>query len=369
MKFRVNKKEFIEAIGISARAISVKQNMPILSGIYINADNNGVEFQATDYELGFIVRIEADVEEAGEVILSGKYLTEISRKLPGDTVEFSYIESEKTAHISSDKSNYRLLSIDGTFPKIDRVDSSVSISIKDGEFNNMIKRTTFAAATDEIRPVFTGCFFDISENTLTMVATNTHRLALNKMTVDGTGNNIRAIIPAKALNELSRSLKEDEPTDIVISYANNQLGFAFRNIYMVTRLIEGEFPDYRRVIPTEHKTTAVVGREALSSAVDRVSLISRYHEFHMINFKIENNFIHILSLNSEIGKAEEDVAAEIEGDELSISFNVMYIADVLKTMDGDKIKFSLNGELSSVKVEDTENPNFIYIVTPVRNQM
>lgn len=369
MKFKTNKKEFIEAIGISARAISSKQNMPILSGIYINANNNIVEFQATDYELGFIIKVEAEVEEEGEVIISGKYLTEISRKLPGDTMEFSYNAAERTAHISSDKSNYRLLSMEGDFPKIKRVDNSVSINIKDNEFNDMIKRTTFAAATDDIRPVFTGCFFDINEDTLTMVATNTHRLALNKMTVNNLSNNMRSIIPAKALNELSYALKEDEPSDIVISHANNQVGFAFQKIYMVTRLIDGEYPDYRRVIPTEHKTIVTVDRQALTSAVDRVSLISRYHEFHMINFKIGNASIHILSLNSEIGKAEEDVAAEVEGEELSISFNVTYVADVLKIMNGEKIKFSFNGELGSVKVEDLDNKNFMYIVTPVRNQM
>lgn len=369
MKFKTNKKEFIEAIGISARAISAKQNMPILSGIYLNANNNILELQATDYELGFIIRIEAEVAEEGEVILSGKYLTEISKKLPGDVVEFEYNASEKVAHISSERSNYRLLSMEGDFPKIDRVDDNISINIKDNDFINMIRKTTFAAATDEIRPIFTGCFFDITEDTLTMVATNTHRLALNKMTVDNSGNNIRAIIPAKALNELSYAAKEDEPSDITVTYANNQVGFQFRNIYMVTRLIEGEYPDYRRVIPTEHKTIVTVDRGALASAVDRVSLISRYHEFHMINFKIEQDSIHILSINSEIGKAEEDVATETEGEELSISFNVQYIVDVLKTIDGSKIKFSFNGELGSVKVEDLENKDFIYVLTPVRNQM
>lgn len=368
MRFKTNKKAFVDAIAISIRAVSTKQNTPILSGIYIITSNNMIELQSTDYELGLIVKIEADIEEEGKVILSGKYLSEVSRKLPGDTVEFDYNASERIAHISSAGSNYRLLSMTGEFPEVERLQNDVSINIKDNELLTMIKKTTFSAATDELRPVFTGCFFDITDDTLTMVATNTHRLALNKMTINNSGNNMRAIIPARALNELLHSVKDDNECEITISHSNNQVSFAFQNIYMITRIIEGEYPDYRRVIPTESKTIITADKNMFASAIDRVSLISRYHEFHTINFNIAQNNIHILSNNPDIGKAEEDVPVQTEGDDLSISFNVQYLLDVLKIVESDNIKMYFNTNLSPMKLEEVDNPDFSYIVTPVRNQ-
>jgi len=368
MQFKTNKKEFVEAIAISIRAVSSKQNTPILSGIYINANDNTIEFQSTDYELGLIVKIKGDISEEGSVILSGKYLSEVSRKLPGDTVEFTYNASERVAHISSAGSNYRLLSMSGDFPQIETLQNDISINIKSNELLSMIKKTTFSAATDEIRPIFTGCFFDITDDTLTMVATNTHRLALNKMTINNSSNNMRAIIPARALNELLHSAKDDEENEITISHSNNQVSFSFQNIYMITRIIEGEYPDYRRVIPSDSKTTITADKDALASAIDRVSLISRYHEFHTINFNITQNNIHILSNNPDIGKAEEDVAVQTEGDDLSISFNVQYLIDVFKIIECDSVKMYFNSNLSPMKLEEIDNPNFSYVVTPVRNQ-
>lgn len=368
MQFKTNKKEFVEAIAISSRAISNKANAPILSGIYISAKNNTIEFQSTDYELGLIIKIEAEVNEEGCIILSGKYLSEVSRKLPGEIVEFDYKPSDKIAHISSAGSNYRLLSMEGDFPTIEKLQTDVTINIKDDELLSMIKRTAFSAATEEIRPIFTGCFFDITDDIITMVATNTHRLALNKMTINNSSNNMRAIIPARALSELLHSVKTDDPCDIIISHSNNQVSFTFQNIYMITRIIEGEYPDYRRVIPTEASTIVTVDKNTFASAVDRVSLISRYHEFHTINFHITENNIHILSNNSDIGKAEEDVHVQTKGNELSISFNVQYLIDVFKILDGDTIKMYFNNNLSPMKLEDTSNPNFSYVVTPVRNQ-
>lgn len=369
MKFTLDKKKFIEAVSINSRAISSKQNMPVLSGIYMKADNNLLELQSTDYELGFIIKIEAKIIEEGEIILSGKYLLDVIKKLPGATVNFNYNPSDRIAVISSDKSNYRLLSIDGQeFPKIERLENNVSINIKDNELISMIKKTSFAAAMEEIRPIFTGCLFDINENLLTMVATNTHRLAINKMPINNSSN-MCLIIPARALNELVFAIKEEEePKDIIITYAKNQVSFEFQNIYMVTRLLEGEYPDYKRVIPTDSTTVVTVNKDFLASAVDRVSLISNSNDYRTVHFDIMSDKIHIFSNNPEVGKAEDEIFAEVEGNELSISFNVHYLMDMLKIVKGDNIKLYLGTELTPMKVEDTEDSGFSYVVTPVRSK-
>lgn len=366
MKFTLEKRKFIEAISISSRAISSKEKTPILSGIYIKTMNNMLELQSTDYELSFIIKVEANIEEEGEIVLSGKYLLDIAKKLPGSTVNFSYNEAERIAIISSDKSNYRLLSVAGEFPKIERFESDVSINIKDDELVSMIKKTTFAAAADNAQPIYTGCFFDISDNNLTMVATNTHRLALNTMTINNLSN-MRFIIPARALNELYNAVKEsDESQNINIVYAKNQVSFEYQNIYMVTRLIEGNYPDYRRVIPVDLTTTVTVNKNLLTSAVDRVSLISNTNNYSKIYFDIVDDKIHIFSNNPEVGKAEDEIPAKIEGNNISIAFNVHYIIDALKVIEGEDVKIYLKGELNPIKIEDTENSRFTYIVTPVR---
>lgn len=367
MKFTTSKKNFIEAITISSRAVASKNNMPILSGIYIKTKENIAEFQATNHELGFIIQIEANIEEEGSVVLSGKYLTEISKKLPGDTVTFNYSETEKIAHISSGSSNYRLLSLNGEFLEIEKLENNISINIKSNDLSKMIKKTTFAAATDDTRAIYTGCLFEINEENFTLVATNTHRLVINNIRIDNTEKNITAIIPAKALNELLYAIKEDDPYDITITISNNKISFEFLNVYMTTSLIAGEYPNYKRVIPVSHKTFASVDRETFTSVVDRVSFISRYNEFHALNFNINENSIHMLSTDPEIGKAEEDLPANVEGENLSISFNVQYITEVLKVLEGEKIKMYFNNSLDPMRLEDPENPGFSYVVTPVRN--
>ncbi|MBR3623001.1 MAG: DNA polymerase III subunit beta [Selenomonadaceae bacterium] len=368
MKFTLDKKKFIEGLTLASKAVSSKQNAQILTGIYVNASDKMIELQATDYEIGFIIKIEAEVDEPGEIVLSGKYLVDAVRKLPGSEVSFNYNEVEKIAHISSNKSKYRLLSMDSAeFPKVEKLEGGTSFTIKDEELFSIIRKTAFAASTDELRPVFMGCFLQIEANKLEMAATNSFRIAINKLDVDS-GSSVRLIIPAKALNELSHAYKEDEPQDITVNQAKNQLGFEFGNIYMTTRLIEGEYPDYKRIVPQSAMTTVMVDKNALASAVDRVSLISNPKGIQSVHFEIKEGLIHIDSNNPEIGKAEEEIEAEVEGEELSISFNAVYIMDATKVMKGDKIKISLNKALDPVKIEDTEDTNFIYVVTPVRSQ-
>ena len=368
MKFTLDKKKFIEGLALASKALSNKQNAPILTGIYVNAYDNIVELQATDYEIGFIIKIEAEIKEPGEIVLSGKYLVDAVRKLPGSEVSFDYNEAEKIAHISSNKSKYRLLSMQSAeFPKIEKLDGGTSFTVKDEDLFSIIKKTAFSASTDELRPVFMGCFLQIEDNKLEMAATNSFRLAVNKLDIES-NSSIRLIIPAKALNELSYAYKEDEPQDITVKQAKNQLGFEFGNIYMTTRLIEGEYPDYNKIVPKSAATTVTVDRTSLLSAVDRVSLISNPKGIQSVHFDIKKGIIHIDSNNPEIGKAEEEIEADVQGEELSISFNAVYIIDAMKVMSGDKIKISLNRNLDPVKIEDMEDTNFTYVITPVRSQ-
>ena len=367
MKFSCAKKAFAEALQITSKASSSKQQMPILSGIYLKAKENTLELQATDYELGFIINIPAEVEETGQIVLSGRYLQEVVRKLPGESVSFSFHREENIAHLQSEQANFTLLSMNASeFPIIPAVEGVLSFTIEDGNLRELIKKTVFSCAMDETRPVFTGCLMEVDENTITMAATNTHRLSTKKITLEEPIGSIKIIIPAKSLNELLHIMNPEHPSDVQVTCSHNKISFVFDNIYMTSRLIEGSFPDYKHVIPTEFSTEAQIPVMAFSEAVDRVALISRSNEYNIMRLSFNQNQVHISSNNPDIGNADETVPISMEGPEVNIAFNVKYITDVLKSINGEKCLFSLNQSLNPMRIMEEGDDTFLYVVTPVR---
>ena len=367
MKFSCTKKDFTEALQITSKASSSKQQMPILSGIYLNAKENSLELQATDYELGFIVNIPAEVEETGQIVLSGRYLQEVVRKLPGEQVSFTFNREENIAHLQSEQANFTLLSMNASeFPTIPTVEEVLSFTLEDTILRELVKKTVFSCATDETRPVFTGCLMEVNESTVTMAATNTHRLSFKEVTLKEPVGNIKIIIPAKSLNELLHIMNPEHPMDVKVTCSHNKISFSFDNIYMTSRLIEGSFPDYKHVIPTDFATEATIPVNPFSDAVDRVALISRSNEYNIMRFSFTQGQVHISSNNPDIGNAEETVPISLEGPEINIAFNVKYIMDVLKSINGEKCLFSLNQSLNPMRIREDGDDTFLYVVTPVR---
>lgn len=367
MKFSCNRKDLTGALQIVSKAISSKQQMPILSGIYLKAETDTLELQATDYELGLIVKIPASVESQGQIVLSGRYLQEVVRKLPGETVSFTFSKEGNIVHIQSDRANFTLLSMNASeFPVIPYFEGNLSFTVKDTVLKNLIRKTTFSCANDDTRPVFTGCYMEVEDTTVTMAATNMHRLAIKNTVFEESIGNIKIIIPAKTLNELLHIMTSEIPTDVHITCSHNKISFAFDNIYMTSRLIEGAFPDYKRVIPKDFATQVHVKTEELKDAVERVALISRSNEFNVIRFSFSKEQIHISSNNPDIGNAEETVSADIKGPDVNIAFNSKYITDILNIVDTDTCEFYLNETLNPMSVRETGDDTFLYVATPVR---
>ena len=255
------------------------------------------------------------------------------------------------------------------FPVIEPLKGQINFNLKNDIFLNFIKKTSFACATDESRPVFTGCLMDITDENIVMAATNMHRLALIKGNINYiSDNNIKIIIPAKILNEFTHIFNSEIPTDIQISCTHNKISFSYENIYVISRLIEGQFPDYNRVIPKEFKTHVNINKNEFQSALDRVSLISRSGDYNIIHFEFVDNIVRISSDNPNIGKAEETINVDIEGPGINISFNAKYIIDVLKAIDAENFIFSFNQPLTTASITQRDNKNFVYVVTPVRTK-
>ncbi len=369
MKFQCNKNDLVQALQIVSRAVASKPQTPILSGIHLIAKGDTLEMEATDYEIGIVCRIDADIEQEGESVLSGRYLQEVSRNLPDSEIVFEQSAEEPTIHIRSGAANFTLLGMAARdFPGVRKIEEKVSFTIRNTALSKIVRKTSFSCSTDEARPIFTGCLMELAEESIKMVATNTHRLSLEEETLSSfSGQPQQSIVPARILGELMHTLSSEIPTDVVVKCNYNEISFSFDNIFLMSRLIEGQFPDYRRVIPTDFRTNVILKRTDFLAAVSRVSLIARSSEYNTIRLEFSDGKVHISSNNPEIGNAEETVTAAIDGPDIVIAFNAVYVNDVLKNMDSESFRFSMSEPLKPAMIREFEGDEaFLYVITPVK---
>ena len=367
MKFSCYKKDLNDALKIVMRAVMPKPKTPVLSGIYIKADDGQIELQATDNETGFITKIAAQTEIPGTILITGKYLQEVVTKLPDETVNFYHDYDRNTTLISTDSVRFTFLSMNpDDFPVITPVEGDVNFSIQNQTLKELIRKTAFACSTEETRPVFTGCYLEIKDNLITMAATNTHRLAVKSETYDYPIGNIKVNIPAKTLSGLASIIATENPVDVKVSIKDNKVGFTFENTYMFSQVISGDYPDYRNIIPNSFAIRATMNTGEFSRAIDRVSLISRTNEYNIVRMQFSDDKVIISSNNPEIGNAEENVHIQKEGEDINIAFNADYMIDVLKAIDNDTMYMSLNASLKPISIQDGDDKSFLYLATPVR---
>ena len=368
MKFTCSKKDLVDALNAVSRAVAVKPQIPVTAGIYLKAEGSSLELQANNFSLGIVSKIPVNTEEPGEIVVIGKFFLEIVRKLSGDTATISFQAGESVVSIQSESSTFTLLVMNADdFPKVRAQDILNSFKIKTSTLKNLIRKTAFSTATDESRPIFTGCCLEINGNSVTMAATNTHRLAIMKENIPEDLGEMKFIIPSTTLKELARIADASTPDSFVnVDCSNKNIAFTFDNVFMTSRLIEGQFPPYEKVVPASSEIFATMKISEISAAVERVAIISKESEHNTIRFIFSQAGIEISATSPEAGKAVEHVNAQIEGGDLDISFNADYISEVLKILDADECKFAMTKPLAPVDVREIGNDNFIYVVTPVR---
>lgn len=366
MKFSCYKSDLTEAMQFAIRAVAVKPMTPILAGIYLKADGSMLEIQANNFSTGLITRIPVNTEVPGEVVVSGKRFQEFVRNMPDDTITFS--DANNMLMIESGGASVELLTMTASdFPKVKTPDTDRSFKIRTTVLRNLIKRTAFAVAKDDARPIFTGCCFEIKGDTISLVATNTHRLALAKEQLPDSYEDCTFVVPADALRGIMLRIDPNDVENYVtINYSTRYLTFTFDNVFVNTRLIEGAFPPYEKVIPTSSTTHVKVDTAEFRRAIDFVALMSRETEYNTVKFTFADGGIEISSNSPEIGGAGQNIEAEIDGEALDISFNVAYISDVLKVIDAKQINIELNDKFSPAAFTEPGNENYTYIATPVR---
>lgn len=367
MKIICSTQKLSKATQIIQKALPTKTVSPILTGIYIKAKDDKIELQATDYEIAIVLSIEAQVIEEGTAILPGNYFTNLLKRLSGETVEITKNKEDNKLTVSSGVYETDLLSMAAEdYPVINKLAVSNFINLKDDVLKDLIKKTVFACSNDESRPIFTGALFSINSKEVSFVATNTHRMALRKYTLEKDNGNFSMVIPAKVLKEIERINAGDLPEEVMISWKNRQMAIIMNDIYIESRLLEGNFPDYNKVIPEAFSKNATFKTSDLLGAVERVSLLFKEGEYNVLRLSIDNGKIVITSNNPEMGKAKEVINCENEGGNIEIAFNSRYLTDILRNIDEDEAVIKLNSSISPACIRPKNDENYTYIVTPIR---
>lgn len=364
MKFSCSQRDLTECLNSVQKAVSVKTTLPILKGILIETDGDFLKLTGNDLNLGIEARIPALIVEQGSVVVSSRIFGEIIRKLPETQLHFTVDESHQVS-IDCEHSSFNLLGQSGVeFPELPQVEDTEAFSLSQELFRGMIRQTIFATSQDEARPILTGVLVEAGEGEMSMVAIDGYRLALRKAAIDPAITK-RAVIPGKTLAELSRLMTGENDDMVRISMTDRHILFEVNDIRIVSRLLEGEFIKYSQIIPKEKKTLIVTDVSELTNAIERASLMAREGKNSSIRFSIRDDLMTIRS-NVEIGSVREDLAIQLEGEDIEIGFNPRYMLDALKIMDSEDVVLEMTTPVSPCIMKPVGSDAYLYLVLPVR---
>lgn len=363
MRIITNKSTLLESINIVQKAVPSKTTLPILEGILFQAKNGKLTLVSTDLEMGIETTSNVDVIEQGSTVISSKIIGEIVRKLPDSDVEIE--TKDNFIYIKSDSSEFKVLCLSkDEFPELPNISRENGLSISSSMLKEMIKQTIVAVSSDEIRPILTGILMEVSGNQVTMVALDGFRMAVK---VAGALNDesFKAVIPGKTLLEISKILDDSEdPVGIFLS--KNQILFQTGNTTIISRLLEGEFINYKQLLPTEYKTKIVLKTEKFLDACERAALFARDSN-NSIKFEIYDDIMNIKS-NSDNGDVHEEVKISKNGDDIEIAFNPKYLIDALRVIGRDEITIEFTTSVSPSIIKPSNDSGFLYLILPVRRR-
>ncbi len=371
MKFICEKSNLLKALNSVVRGVSSKTTMPILEGILIQTNDNQVKFTTYDLELGIEYVIDCEVIEQGNTVVTATVFSEIIRKLPDTDISIT-VDDKELLVIECEGSLYKLATMNPLeFPELPTINEENWVELEQNKLKDMISKTIFAVSTETHRPIFTGCLFEVKDNKINVVAVDGYRLGWKSKILEEKVNDFKVVIPGKTLNEVNKIIS-DSFDKIKISVAKNQALFEMENCKIVTRLLEGEFLDYERVIPKTWETRIRCNKKELQECFERVSLISmssiEKERKYPVKVTIEIGKI-VISCKNQAGDAKEEVFLTTEGKNLEVGFNPKYFLDALKAIDDEEIYVEFGSSLSPSIIKSVEElGDYIYMILPIRIQ-
>lgn len=366
MKINMKAQTLKKALDSVSRIAAPKVSNNAYAGILLSAYKDSLEIQATDYQMSIRIQAPGEVIEPGEVLVMTSYLPELIKKLPGEDITLS-TNDKNMLHVQAGRSeNEVVIGVANEYSRLEILDSTQGITLPSDQIRDMYQQVRFAVGNEGLRPIFSGILLEVEGNSARMIATDTHRLACKEVSLaDSVDKKVSVIIPEKVLAEAVRLLPTEESVPVTLNWYRGNISFAFANIYFVANLIEGEFPDYRRVFPPRFDAKATLDRKELTAALDRADLIARNMTYRTVNMKWGANQLQLSVNSSDMGSIEDTIPCDYQGEELAIVFNCSYLLDILKHSTGDKVTMNIlkNGPML---VEQEFDTLYKYVVTPMR---
>ena len=365
MKFTIDRESMLKPLQQVIGVVERRQTLPVLGNLLLVAGKEGLQVTATDLEVEIQAKTPVDIEDGGEITLPARKLIDICKALPENAqIEFSF-ENQK-AQIRSGKSRFTLSTLPAAdFPVVEKVQTDYRFTIPQSKLKELIDRTQFSMAQQDVRYYLNGLMLEIADGLLRAVATDGHRLALCDMEVDVNLNDSRqVIVPRKGIQELQRLL--EGVNDLVqVEVGSNNMRIRTSDVCFTSKLVDGRFPDYERVVPKGGDKLVVADRELFRRALSRTSILSN-EKYRGIRLNLEKNNIKIQAHNPEQEEADEEFEVDYEGGGLEIGFNVTYLLDVLSTVRSDKVEITLSDSNSSCLIRQPGTEQYRYVVMPMR---
>ena len=366
MTFNINREKLLKPLSAVVSIVEKRHTLPILSNVLIVAENQQLTLTATDLEMQISLIIATENANALSTTLSARKLLDICRSLP-ESSEMNLTAVESRITLKAGKSRFNLQTLPAAdYPLMSKAENAntLLITIAQNKLKQLLKQVEFAMAQQDIRYYLNGLLIEVNGNKLSVVGTDGHRLSFTSTELTQSYEKQEFILPRKTVIELIKLL-DDSEHDVNIEISQAQVNFSFGEIRLISKVIDGKFPDYNRVIPTNHQNSFIADRVAILTAMQRASILSN-EKYRGIRMVLSANSLRMISTNSEQEEAEEELEINYEQDTLDIGFNVTYMIDVLNNVNSQNVTFSFADANSSCLVTVAEDPNYKYVVMPMR---
>jgi DNA polymerase III subunit beta len=365
MKVTCPREELAQKLGVVGRAVSSRTSVNILTGIMLRAEEGRLSLAATDMEISLRVTLDAQVEEEGSVVIPGRLLVDIVRLLPAGEVTLEHRAEEGIAHLVCGSATYGLHTYSpDDFPRLPEIAPDESFSIERAALLDTIMKVGRSASRDESRPVLTGVLVRFEAGKLIMAATDSYRLSVKETEItEGPAGEIEAIVPARALSELARIAQASDADSLTVGIQENQIVFAVDDVWLTARRIDGQFPNYRQLLPDTFEAEVELPREELLDVVRRTGLMAQRKS--PLRLRFEEGQLTISAQTQDVGEAHESLPAAYTADPIEIGFNAEFLRDGLESLEDDQVRLRLISPLRPGLIQGAGD-DFLYLIMPIR---
>lgn len=365
MKFSCQQKDLLNVLTIVGKSVQSNNTLPVLNNILISATKSGIEFTSTNLEMGIITSLDSNVEEEGEITIPAKIISSYVQYLKNEELHISTTDKQEL-FIKSPSSKTTIKGISAEeFPAIPKIDTDTEFTINQKDFLEAIQTTVFCSSVNSSRPILTGVLFESDGKNLTLVATDSFRLSEKKLTLKEKVATFKIIIPSKTLSEVLRIFSLEGEKEIKVTISSNQILFSTPKVRISSRLIEGNFPDYKQIIPKQHETQVELPKEETLFALKRISFFARENN-NSVHLSIKGNKAIFNTESNQYGSEEDEIIITKDGNDNEISLNIEFLLELFNTLKTKTITFSMTNKIQPAVFTIPEDDSMVNIIMPLK---